>query len=156
MLFGRNARIRAGNIHQAEQRKTVTLCELHQTHRLAVALGVRHAEVPFRALLDVTSLLVADQSDGATVEAPDADHDGGVVGAAAVPVELDPVLEEPLDVIERIRAILVPRELDRPPDLLVGRRGLDALQLTLQLLEVGRQPRAAEQVEATQTRQPLA
>jgi hypothetical protein len=36
-------------------------------------------------------------------------------------VELEPVVEDPLDVVERVRALLVPRELDRPPDLLVRR-----------------------------------
>jgi hypothetical protein len=45
-----------------------------------------------------------------------------IVGAATVTVQLDPVVEEPVDVVQRVRTILVPRELDGTPDLLVGRR----------------------------------
>ena len=43
---------------------------------------------------------------------------------AAVAVQLDPVVEHPLDVVERVRPLLVAGELDRAPDLLVGRLGL--------------------------------
>jgi hypothetical protein len=64
---------------------------------------------------------MADERDGSAAERPDARHDRPVVHPAAVAVELEPVVEDPLDVVERVRALLVPRELDRPPDLLVRR-----------------------------------
>ena len=95
------------------------------------------------ALLDVAALLVADERDRAPVEAAEAGDDRRVVGAAAVAVELDPVVEQPLDVVERVRPVLVPRELDRAPDLLVGRRGLDPLELALEPLELAGDARAA-------------
>jgi hypothetical protein len=58
-------------------------------------------------------------------------------------VQFDEVLEQPVDVIERVRALRVSRQLDRAPDLLVRRLRLDALELLLELLEVARHPRAA-------------
>jgi hypothetical protein len=39
-------------------------------------------------------------------------------------VQLDEVLEQPVDVIECVRALRVSRQLDRAPDLLVRRLGL--------------------------------
>jgi hypothetical protein len=67
-------------------------------------------------------------------------------------VQLDPVLEQALDVVERVRTVLMPRELDRLPDFLVGRRRLDAVELALELLELPGEARAAEQVEGPQAR----
>ena len=62
--------------------------------------------------------------------------DRAVVGAAAVAVQLDPVVEDPLDVVERVRPVLVARELDRAPDLVLGRVGLarEPLELALEPL----------------------
>ena len=131
------------------------LRDLHQSHRLAVALGVRHPEVPVGALFQITSLLVADERDGATVETAEPDHQGVIVRAPAVAVKLDPVVEQPLDVVERVRAVLVACKLDRAPDLFVRRRRLDALELALQLFELPGKPRASEQVEIPQARQAL-
>src|SRR4029079_14733011 len=129
---------------------------LHAAHRLAVALRISHAEVAVRALLDVAPLLVPEERNGSTVEPPDTDHERRIVGAAAVAVQLDPVLEQPLDIVQRVGPVLMARQLDGARELLVGRRGLDALELALQLLELARQPCAAEQVEAAQARQPFA
>jgi len=36
-------------------------------------------------------------------------------------VHLEPVVEEPLDVVERVGTVVVPGELDLAPDILVGR-----------------------------------
>jgi len=121
--------------------------ELHQPHRFPIALRIGHAEVPVRPLLDVSPFLVSDQCDRAAVEPADADHEGSVIRAAPISVELDPVLEEPLHIVERVRPILVTRELDGAPDLLVGRRRLDTLELPLQLLELSRKACPAEQVQ---------
>ena len=71
-------------------------------------------------LLRVAALLVADQHDGATVELADAGDERRVVGAAAVAVQLDEVVDDPRDVVERVRAVVVARELDGAPRLLVG------------------------------------
>src|SRR6266567_36069 len=129
MLLGRDTWIGARNVHEAEQRKPVQLSELHQPHCLAIALRIGHAEVAVGSFLDVAALLVAHECDRATVEATETDHQCVIVGPAAVTVQLDPVIEEPADVVERVGTVLMPRELDRTPDLLVRRRGLDALEL---------------------------
>ena len=61
-----------------------------------------------------------------------------VVHPAAVTVELEEVLEDPLDVIERVRPFLMTGELDPLPDLLVGGVVLEPLELALQALELAR------------------
>src|SRR5581483_9011040 len=116
-------------------------------HRLPVALGVRHPEAPVGPLVDVPALLLADERDGAAAELPEAGDHRAVVTERAVAVQLEPVLEEPLDVVERVRTLVVACELDLPPDLLVGRLLADPVDLPLQPLELAREARAAEQGE---------
>ena len=77
-------------------------------------------------------------------------HDRVVVHPAAIAVQLEEVVEDPLDVVERVRPLLVAGELDPLPDLLVGRVVLQPLELPLQALELGREPRAAQQLDAAQ------
>src|SRR5262249_21861170 len=115
-----------------------------------VAWGLGMAGLRVEPLLEVAALLVADERDRPAVEPAEAGDERAVVRAAAVAVQLDPVLEDPLDVVERVRAALVTRELDRAPDLVLGRGLLD-----LELLELLAEPlllagdlRAAEQWQA--------
>ncbi len=71
-----------------------------------------------------------------SVEATDTDHECRVVPAAAVAVELDPVVEQALDVVQGVRPVLMAGKLDRAPDLFVGRSLLGAIELALELLEL--------------------
>src|SRR6185437_13925230 len=61
-----------------------------------------------------------------------------------------------LDVVERVRAIVVPRQLDLAPDLLVGRLLADPGDLPLQAIELAGDPRAAEERKVPQATEPLA
>ena len=61
-----------------------------------------------------------------------------------VAVELDEVVEQPLDVVERVRALRVTGELDEAPGLL-GRLSLDPVELLLEPVEVAAQPRTAQE-----------
>src|SRR6201989_3616600 len=97
-----------------------------------VAFRERHAEPALRALLDVAPLLLADERDRAAVELAEAGDHRAVVGVEAVAVQLEPVVEDPVDVVERVRAAVVARELDAPPDLLVGRLLLQPVELPLE------------------------
>ena len=80
---------------------------------------------------------MADQRDRPPVEPTEAGHDGGVVHAPAIAVQLEPVVEDPGDVVERVRAILMARELDAMPDLLVAGVRSEPLELALQALRLG-------------------
>jgi hypothetical protein len=112
VLLGRDSRPGTGCVDQRDDRESVPLGEPHRAHRLAVALGMRHAEVAVRPLLDVAPLLVADEHDRLALEPPEPRHDRGVVGPYLVAVQLDPVREQSLDVIERVRPVGVARQLD--------------------------------------------
>jgi len=50
---------------------------------------------------------VADEHDRLAVQRPDTGDQRAVVGPAAIAVQLDPVVEQPRDVVERVRAVLV-------------------------------------------------
>src|SRR5262249_3903564 len=84
-------------------------------HRLAVALRARHAEIAVRALLQVAALLVADERDRLAPERADPGHDGGVVALGPVAVELDEVVADPVEIVQRVGPVLVAGELHRMP-----------------------------------------
>ena len=63
-------------------------------------------------------------------------------------MQLEPVVQDPVDVVERVRPVLVPGQLDLVPDLLVGRLGLDPVELALQPLELAGEARAAQEIES--------
>ena len=82
--------------------------------------------------------------------------DRAVVGAAAVTVQLDPVVDDPLDVVERVRPVRVAGELDEAPDLVLGRIGpRHRLELALEPLLLARNARAVQQRQALEPAQPL-
>ncbi len=89
-------------------------------------------------LLDVTTLLVADHDHRPAPKPADAGDDGGIVRSTAIAMQLDPVFDETLDVVERVGPLFVTRELDLLPDLVVRRLGRYALELLLQPLELAR------------------
>src|SRR6476659_8126356 len=114
-------------------------------HRLPVALGVRHAEAPAGALVDVAAFLLADEDDRPVAELAEAGDHRSVVAERSVAVQLEPVIEQPLDVVERVRPLVVSGDLDLAPDLLVGGLLPDPGQLPLEALELPGQLRAAQQ-----------
>ena len=156
MLLGGQARVGARRVHEREQRETEAPGELHHAHRLAVPLGRGGAEVAADALLQVAPLLVPADRHGAAVEPRQSGDDRAVVGASPVAVQLDPVLADPADVVERVRALLVAGQLDGAPDLVVARLGLHPLELALELRELALEAGPAEELQVPQLGEPLA
>ena len=107
--------IGAGRVDERDDGLAELGRELHQPERLAVALGVRHAEVARDVLAGVAPLLVADHHHRLAVEAGEAAHDRLVVAEDAVAVQLDAVLEQQADEVERVRALRVPGDLGALP-----------------------------------------
>ena len=68
----------------------------------------------------VAPALDADDHDRFVVQPRRPANDGGVVGKEAVAVQLGEVSEHPLDVIERIGAMRVPRNLHLLPRAEIG------------------------------------
>ena len=129
--------------------------ELHHPHGLPVPLGIRHPEVPVRALADVPPLLVSNEHDRAPVEAGKARDDRRIVGERAVSVQLDEVVADPLHVVERVGTILMACELDRVPDLVLTRLGGNAFELALQPGHLARDADAAQERKLAELGQPL-
>ncbi len=123
-LLGLGAGMRAGHVDERHDRQARSLRELHDAHRLAVALGVRHAEVAPDVLLRVGSLLLSDHDDPPAVDRREPGHDRLVVAEQPVAVELDDLLGHLRQELEDARAAQVARELHPRPHrgLLVDRR----------------------------------
>jgi hypothetical protein len=89
------------------------------------------------------------------IEAAEAGDERLVVGARSIAVELDEVLEDPVDVVERVGPVGVAGQLDRAPDLLVAGLRDDLLELPLQALELTREAGAAQERQTPEPAQPL-
>ena len=97
------------------------LGQLHEPHRLAVALGVGHPEVAPDVLVGLGALLLADDHDPPAVDPGQPGDHRRVVAEQAVAVELDELVGDEPDELERPRAAQVPGELDGRPDGGLGR-----------------------------------
>ncbi len=87
----------------------------HQAESLPVALGFRHAEIAVQLGLRVAAFLLPDDHDGPSLEEGEAADNRGIVGEGAVAVKLAEIRKEALDVIERVRALGMARELNALP-----------------------------------------
>ena len=132
-LLGAEPRVGADRVDERDHRTAELLRLAHESQRLAIPLGMGHAEVAVEVLLHVPALLLADDHDRAPVEAAPTAHDRTVVAEIPVAVELDPVLEHPLDVVEGVRPTRVTRDLNLLDGLQV------VVRLFLQLLELASQ-----------------
>jgi hypothetical protein len=108
-----------------------------------------------RPLADVTSFLVPDQRDRPPFEAREPGDDGRIVPQRAVAVQLDEVVANAFDVVERVRAVLMTGELDRAPYLVLRRLRRDALDLALQASHLVGHAHAAQKRQLAKLRQPL-
>ena len=81
---------------------------------------MHHAEIAKQLLLRVAALLLADDHDRLTVEPRESADHRLVVGIAAVAVEFNEVGRNCLNIVECVRALGVPGELDTLPTGQVG------------------------------------
>ena len=122
-LLGLGAGVRARDVDEGHDRQPAALGELHDPHRLAVALGVRHAEVAADVLLGVGALLLADDRDPVAADGREPRDDRLVVAEHPVAVELDELVGDDGEQLERARPAQVARELDARPDAAFGSSG---------------------------------
>ena len=109
-----------GHVDEGHDREAEPLGELHDPHRLAVALGMGHPEVAPDVLVRLGALLLADHDEPVAVDPGKARHDRLVVAECAVAVELHELIGHRRHELERVGALDVPGELDACPD---GARG---------------------------------
>src|ERR1043165_2415440 len=79
----------ARGVDEGHDRQPKPLGHLHDPHGLAVALGVRHAEVATDVLVGVGALLLTVEHDPPAVDAREARDHRGIVAEPPVAVQLD-------------------------------------------------------------------
>ncbi len=119
-LLGADAGMGAGRVDQRHDRQAEALGEVHQAHRLAVAFGVRHAEVVAHPALGVGALLVADHDQRAAAEARETALDRAVVAEGAIARERRVVLEQLGRVVGEMRPLGMARDLRLLPGVELG------------------------------------
>src|SRR4029079_14831163 len=133
-LLGADTGISAGGIDQAHHRQREAVGHVHESHRLAIALRPRHAEIVPDAALGVGALLVPKYHDRTAGQATDDAYTGMVLGKGAVARKRGEVLHETVDVMAEVRAIWVASDLRLLPRRKLGvglLQGLTGLGLEL-------------------------
>ena len=109
----------ARHVDERHDGQAEPLGQLHDPHRLAIALWMGHPEVPPDVLIGVGALLLADDDDATVADRGQAGDDGLVVAEEAVAVELDEVVGHRADELEDPRPAEVAGELDAIPGRLL-------------------------------------
>src|SRR5215470_17791581 len=93
--------------------------DLHRAQSFSITLGIRHAKVAVDLLLGIAGLLVSDDEDLFAVEAGHTADDGRIVGETAVPMNLAPVGEDALHIVEGIWTLWMARHFSALPGVQV-------------------------------------
>src|SRR5690606_7081632 len=136
-LLGIDTRVGPGRVDEGDQRQVEAVRKAHQPLRLAVAFRLGHAEVAVALLLGVAALLVADDHQPPLTEPCQSADDGVVVAEHAITMQLIEITEYSVNVLKRVRAPRMARQLGHLP----GRqRGEDVpgklFALLLELLDL--------------------
>jgi hypothetical protein len=105
--------------------------QLHQTHGLAIAFRLAHAEIVLQARLRIATFLVADHHNRLAAEARETAKDRVIVHELAIARELDEFLEQAAHIIHEVRPLRVARDLCFLPGIEMR---VDVLELLLGLL----------------------
>ncbi len=119
-LFRAHAGIGAGRINECHDGNAELLGQAHQAHRLAITFGTRHTEIAVLAFLGVAAFLVADDHHALAVETGQTTNDGRIIRIIAVAMQLFEIGKQMLDVIQRIGALRVARNLRNLPGRELG------------------------------------
>ena len=103
----------------------------HEAQGLAVAFGMRAAEVAQEVLLGVAALLLADEHDAAPADRGKAAGHRVVIADVAVAVQFQELVEAELRVVEHVGPLGVAGDLDALPG---GEQGVDFLLQPLEFL----------------------
>src|SRR5579862_5731867 len=109
-LLGADARLGALRVDKRDNRQAESLRQFVDARRLAIALGMRLAEVALDSFGGRAASLMPDYCDRAMAKIREARHYRAVVGEVPVTMYLDKITHQQVDVIERLRAIRMPCE----------------------------------------------
>ena len=87
------------------------LGELREAHRLAIAVGIRHAEVGRHVFLDGRTLVVAEDQHLLLVDCRETANQAPIIVHEAIAVQLLKVGADVLDEIAKVRSLRIPRQL---------------------------------------------
>ena len=124
----------AGRVDQGHHRQAEPVGQLHQPDRLAIALGLGHAEIVLEPGGGVVAFLMADQHHPAAADPRQAADDRRVVGEIAVAGQRHEILDQPGDIILEMRPLGMARDLRLLPRRQLG------IGVAQQLARLGLEP----------------
>ena len=119
-FFRADARIRARRVDQRHHRQPEFLRQTHDSHRLAITLGMGAAEVALDVLLHVAPFLVGDDDAANPVQRGQTARHGAVIAEGAVPVQFDEVAEAQPQVIQGVGSLWMARDFHTIPGAEIG------------------------------------
>src|ERR1700676_1066566 len=114
-LFRTDAGKRTGRVDQRNNRYAKFLGQPHQAQRFAITFGMRAAEIAHDVFFRVASLLVRDDHATIRTEASESARHRLIIRVKAIAMQLDPIGETPLDIIEGEWTLRVARDLNTLP-----------------------------------------
>ena len=114
-LLGVNAGVGTRCVDKGEHRQLEFFSGFHQAQRLAVTLGLAHAEIAQPALLGVAAFLLANHHTGCAVKSRQTTNDAEVVRKMAVTVQLHKMGEQFVHIVHGVRALGVAGNLGDLP-----------------------------------------
>src|SRR5207237_6110123 len=109
-LLRAQARVSAGCVHKSKDGPAEFLRNMHGPQRLAITFRVGHAKIAVNLLPRVAGLLMPDQQHLFTVETGHATNNCGIVTKGAIAVNLTPISEDALNIVEEVRALRMTRQ----------------------------------------------
>jgi hypothetical protein len=114
-FFGGGRTGGARRVDERNDRADQTRGEFHYAARFAKSFGRRLAEVSRLTFFGVAAFLVCNDGNSTISHARKTGDNGAIVAKSAVAVEFDPLRAERADVIERVGAFGMTRELHFVP-----------------------------------------
>src|SRR5581483_9574196 len=103
-FLGAQAGVSTGRVHKSEDGPSEFFSNMHRPQSLAITFRVGHAKIAVNLLPRVAGLLMPDQQHLFTVEAGHATNNCGIVTKSAIAVNLTPLGEDALDIVEKVWA----------------------------------------------------
>ena len=118
--FGVDTGERAGSIDETQHRQIEPAREFDQPACLAVAFRAGHAEIMRNPAFGIATFFRAQHHDGPATKPAQPTHDGGIVAKGPVPGQRGEIGNQPTEIIMRLGALRVARDLGLLPRRQLG------------------------------------
>ncbi len=130
-LFTPTAGKRPSGVYQGNDGEVETLCQFKQTIGLAVSFRPREAEIVLQAFIGGAPFFVPHNHASHATKPRKPTHQGVIIHVFAVACELNKIIKQGVDIVQKMGAVRMTRNLRFLPGIQVG---VDLLELLVGLV----------------------